>query len=95
LTKTNALSSFAQQYMNIKATGNNDPNPRQQVLDDVENHIPTTKSTDYIMIGIDANETINGTTTGILQFVTNNQLTDTYAYLHNNSNSQHILMEPI
>jgi hypothetical protein len=82
--KSNSMSTYTQQYMSMRAKGSEDPNPRQQVLDDLQEYIQSTDTADYILIGIDANETISEESSKIMKVMKNNLLTDVYLYKHGN-----------
>jgi hypothetical protein len=70
--------------MHMLTTGTKDPNPRQQILDDIIGIIKDIPKSDMIFIGIHANETTSDRSSGISKFIKNINLTDTYSHIHNN-----------
>jgi hypothetical protein len=75
---TTSLSIYTQQYMLLQNLGYDKPNPRQQILDDLELYIKSIPPNDYIIIGIDANKSMQDMTTNISKFTINTQLLDAY-----------------
>jgi hypothetical protein len=82
LKKNNSLSSYAQQHMHLLQSGKPEPNPRQEVLDDLKSYITTKSSDDYFIIGIDANESASENNSGINIFINETNLIDIYTYIH-------------
>jgi hypothetical protein len=79
---TNSMSTYCQQYMHLKSKGIDNPNPRQIMLHDLHQWLLTLPRDDYIIIGIDANETISEKNSQISKFMQDSNLIDIYSEIH-------------
>jgi hypothetical protein len=63
ITNTNSLSTYSQQHFMLQQLGQPDPNPRKQFIIDMAVFINnlTRDNDDYIVLAIDANETLSET----------------------------------
>jgi hypothetical protein len=82
--KTNSLSTYTQQIMYILASGNIDPNTRKKLFEDLLSQINEIPPTNYIVIGIDANEALKENNSEIQKFIEESNLVDTYHILQHN-----------
>ena len=79
MTATNSLSTYAQQVRTLQAHGDTDPKPRKKILYDMTEMITKISKDDYIIIGIDANESLQEKNSDINKFMTTNGLKDIYS----------------
>jgi hypothetical protein len=83
-----SLSTFNQQYIGLQNKGYTNPNPRQQIIDDLIIQIKklTKSEKDYLMIGIDANADITIDKKGLQKLCKECDLVDMYESIHTEDN---------
>jgi hypothetical protein len=79
-----SLSAYAQQYAALKSKGFDQPDPRQQMLLDLNAFIKTLQITesDYFMLAIDANNSTGNGTEALTDILTDSNLVDMYMERH-------------
>ena len=77
-------TTYFQQWHMLRRQGRTAPNPRNQVLHDLESHLSKLySSTTAIIIQIDANESYQDNHSTLLTWMQRNSLTDIHMYLNN------------
>ena len=83
IQKAGPTTSYFKQWHHLRRNGKENPNPREQIWQDLSQHIHQhKKETNAIMIMIDANETITSKYSTLSQWVQQHDLIDLHTYLH-------------
>jgi hypothetical protein len=79
-----SLSTYNQQYVGLQTKGIKNPDPRQQIIDDLIILIKslTKNKDDYLMLGIDANAYIQTDKKGLQKLCNECNIVDMYSSIH-------------
>jgi hypothetical protein len=82
---SNSLSTYTQQHFLLKNKGIENPNPREQFIDDIISQFQEEcKSVKHmVMFALDANEALGENASGIIRMCSTLGLVDPYLYKHN------------
>jgi hypothetical protein len=84
IDEKNSLATYTQQYYKLLEDGIQNPDPREQFIEDLLKQIKLRNRTtdDYLIIGLDANEAINNENNGINRLIKEGQLINMYQAIH-------------
>jgi hypothetical protein len=83
VNKTNSLSTSTQQYYKLKEKGHTDPRPRKQFILDMQSYLNSVSDDNYVILALDANESMIESGSDIKKLATTCNLVDIYSHIHN------------